>query len=70
MVLTARKLRGQGADTVVADEVTGAMQAVEHLIMSGRRRVACVSGPLVVTPYSQRLSGYRMGVDRARIVGW
>ena len=65
VVLVDRKLPGLPADTVVADNLSGAMQAVEHLLAGGYRRIACIAGPLAVTTGSERLLGYRMALERA-----
>ncbi len=64
VVLVDRKLPGAQADTVVADNIAGATQAVEHLLANGYRRVACISGPLSTTTGSERLAGYRMALER------
>ncbi len=58
VVLADRKLPGQVADTVVADNVTGAGDAVAHLIANGYRRVACITGPTATTTATERLQGY------------
>jgi LacI family transcriptional regulator len=65
VVLVDRKLPGLPADTVVADNLSGAMQAVEHLLAGGYRRIACIAGPLATTTGSERLLGYRMALERA-----
>lgn len=67
VVLVDRKLPGTQADTVVADNIAGATQAVEHLLANGYRRIACISGPLTTTTGSERLLGYRMALERARL---
>ncbi len=65
VVLADRKLPGYRADTVVADNLSGAMQAVEHLLANGYRRIACIAGPLATTTGSDRLSGYQMALGQA-----
>jgi LacI family transcriptional regulator len=65
VVLADRKLPGHQADTVVTDNVAGAMRAVEHLLESGYHRVACIAGPLAATTGSERLLGYRMTLEHA-----
>ncbi len=45
VVLADRKLPEHLADTVVADNIAGAMQAVDHLLANGYRRIACISRP-------------------------
>jgi LacI family transcriptional regulator len=67
VVLVDRKLPSAQADTVVADNIAGAMQAVEHLLENGYRRIACISGPLSTTTGSERLHGYRMALEQAGV---
>lgn len=67
VVLVDRKLPGTQADTVVADNIAGATQAVEHLLANGYCRIACISGPLTTTTGSERLAGYRMALERAGV---
>ncbi|MGZ4391853.1 MAG: LacI family DNA-binding transcriptional regulator [Gaiellaceae bacterium] len=67
VVLVDRKLPGAQTDTVVADNIAGAQQAVEHLLENGYRRIACISGPLSTTTGSERLAGYRMALERASL---
>lgn len=47
---------------VSADEVGGAVAMVEHLLSSGRRRVATIAGPLDTPGGQQRLAGYRQAL--------
>jgi LacI family transcriptional regulator len=65
VVLADRKLPGQRVDTVVSDNIAGAMLGVAHLLQSGYRRVACIAGPLSATTGSERLDGYRMALAQA-----
>ncbi len=67
VVLADRKLPGHQADTVVADNLSGAMQGVEHLLAGGYRRIAFIAGPLAVTTGSERLLGYRTALEQAEI---
>lgn len=67
VVLVDRRLPGIAADCVVADNVAGAMQAVNHLLASGYRRIACISGPLSTTTGSERLLGYRRALEEAGV---
>ncbi|WP_019987588.1 LacI family DNA-binding transcriptional regulator [Rudanella lutea] len=43
---------------VVVDDYTGAYQAVEHLVQTGRRRIAHLSGPDSLPNSRSRLNGY------------
>ena len=67
VVLADRKLPGHKADTVVTDNQGGAMQAVEHLMQGGYRRIACITGPLSATTASERLLGYSKALEQAGI---
>jgi LacI family transcriptional regulator/LacI family repressor for deo operon, udp, cdd, tsx, nupC, and nupG len=44
---------------VTIDDYNGAFQAVEHLIQTGRRRIAHLAGPDTLMNSRNRLSGYR-----------
>lgn len=49
---------------VCVDNVSGARQAVEHLIRSGRRRIALVSGNASISlSAAERLQGYRAALE-------
>lgn len=65
VVLADRRLPGEQVDTVVADNIAGGKQAVEHLLANGYRRIACITGPLTVTTGSERLLGYRAALEQA-----
>lgn len=67
VVLADRRLPSYQADTVVADNLSGVMGAVDHLLANGYRRIACVAGPLATTTGSERLAGYRMALEHAGI---
>lgn len=47
------------------DDVTGGRLAVEHLIESGRRRVAFVGGPMSVPQVADRYAGARLAWEEA-----
>ncbi len=65
VVLADRRLRDPRADTVVADNVSGAEQAVGHLVSNGYSRIACITGPLSTTTASERFLGYRNALSHA-----
>ncbi|MBN8822042.1 MULTISPECIES: LacI family DNA-binding transcriptional regulator [unclassified Spirosoma] len=44
---------------VTVDDYNGAFQAVDHLIKTGRRRIAHLAGPDTLTNSRSRLNGYR-----------
>ncbi len=53
-------------DVVVVDNRAGALKAVRHLIDLGHRRIATITGKLMVTTALQRLEGYK---DALRFAG-
>ena len=66
-VLMSRAL-GEGiADSVVCDEPQGAYLAVNHLIQSGRRKLAYLSNLRIVYSYDKRLEGFNRACDEAGI---
>jgi DNA-binding LacI/PurR family transcriptional regulator len=65
-VLSGRPLgNGRRLWYVDADNVGGAELATRHLIDSGRRRVATVTGPLDMCAGQDRVVGYRAAVEAA-----
>jgi LacI family transcriptional regulator len=67
VVLVDRALPGQQADSVVVDNVSGAYDAVTHLLAGGYRRVACITGPLSITTGYQRHIGYAKALQAAGV---
>ncbi|HYD27154.1 LacI family DNA-binding transcriptional regulator [Brevundimonas sp.] len=58
---------GAGRPSVVVDNHGGAVQAVEHLIATGRRRIAHISGPTGNLEAEARLAGYLEAMARAHL---
>ena len=57
---------GNGPVTYVdVDNVGGARMAVEHLLATGRKRIATISGPLDMGAGIDRLQGYREAIRQA-----
>jgi LacI family transcriptional regulator len=66
VVLTDRTVTGSLADSVVVDNVGGSYDVVRHLLTSGYRRIACITGPLHTTTGLLRHEGYQkalLGAD-------
>ncbi|HDR67646.1 MAG TPA: LacI family transcriptional regulator [Bacteroidaceae bacterium] len=55
------------ADKVVVDDFTGAMDAVEHLIKTGCRRIAHFAGPQHLQIGYQRQRGYISALEKNRL---
>ncbi|WP_018502719.1 LacI family DNA-binding transcriptional regulator [Parafrankia discariae] len=61
LVMAGRLLTGdavESVDSVDADNVGGARQAVRHLVGAGRRELATVAGPVDMSVGVDRLAGY------------
>lgn len=56
---------GAGRPSIVVDNHGGAVRAVEHLIATGRRRIAHISGPAGNLEAEARLAGYLEAMARA-----
>ena len=58
VVCLDRPVPGVKADAVLLDNVRGARECVRHLIQSGHRRIAIITGPLKAQNALERLQGY------------
>jgi len=54
--------------SVSVDSVAGGRMAVEHLIETGRRRIAFVGGPFDIRQVNDRLAGARVAAENAEHV--
>lgn len=59
VVAIDRQLPETPVDTVLVDNEHGAAMATLHLIGSGYRRIACITGPANLFTADRRLAGYR-----------
>lgn len=64
VVLASRNLPEVVTDTVVIDNVAGGELAIDHLIGLGHRRIGHIAGPQDVVPFQNRLTGYRLALQR------
>ncbi|HVU14763.1 MAG TPA: LacI family DNA-binding transcriptional regulator [Phototrophicaceae bacterium] len=64
-VVLDRRIAGMELDTVRCDSEIGGYQLTRHLIDLGHRRIAMLSGPLLVSTSADRLAGYRRALDEA-----
>jgi DNA-binding LacI/PurR family transcriptional regulator len=67
IVLLDRWVEGEDFDAVTVDNVSGAYNAVKHLIDLGYHRIAIVSGMSHLTTGKERYEGYRMALEEAGI---
>jgi LacI family transcriptional regulator len=66
-VFLDRPPQGIDADTVLLDNVGGAVRAVEHLIAHGHTRIACIADAAELYTAHERLTGYRDALRAAGI---
>ncbi|WES64049.1 LacI family DNA-binding transcriptional regulator [Microbacter sp. GSS18] len=64
-VLIDRHSGGSRFSSVSVDNVVGGRMAVEHLIATGRRRIAFVGGSFEIRQVSDRLAGARVAAENA-----
>jgi LacI family transcriptional regulator len=65
IVFVDRGLKGCEADQVLADNETGAYEAVRALIKEGHRRIGFLGGKPEVTTAGERFAGYRRAMEEA-----
>ncbi|MFC1703504.1 LacI family DNA-binding transcriptional regulator [Candidatus Omnitrophota bacterium] len=52
---------------VAADNVAGANAAIDHLLHSGHKRIATITGDLITQCARQRLDGYKQALNKKKI---
>ena len=67
VVFADREPRLLDADAVVSDNRNGAIQAVNHLLAAGHRRIGYLGDQLKIATAEQRLDGYRHALELARL---
>ncbi|MBO0686067.1 MAG: LacI family DNA-binding transcriptional regulator [Candidatus Dormibacteraeota bacterium] len=67
VVVGGRPLGGQEVSYVDVDNVAGAVAAVDHLLQTGRHRVATITGPQDMSAGIDRLEGYRSALAAAGV---
>ncbi len=56
------------AHKVLADNFDGAFRATEHLILSGRKKIAHITSPSLLSISQERLAGYKAALEKYNIV--
>lgn len=67
LVVADRETVGIDADVVLIDNEKGGFEATRYLISLGHKKVACISGPSLITPSAQRVAGYMEALREADI---
>jgi LacI family transcriptional regulator/LacI family repressor for deo operon, udp, cdd, tsx, nupC, and nupG len=63
VVCVDRRLPRVALDTVIADNVHGAYEAVDHLLRIGHRRIGFIGGRPQLSTSQERLEGYRVALQ-------
>lgn len=67
-VVIKRHIPGQDINCVISDDVKGAFQATEHLILLGHRRIGLINGmPDAIIIWQDRMKGYRKALEKHNI---
>jgi LacI family transcriptional regulator len=67
VVCLDRTAAGVDTDAVLLDNVRGGQRCVRHLIRSGYKDIAIISGPLGLQSANERFQGYRDALEEAEI---
>lgn len=62
LVLLDRLVPGATRPRIMVNNAEGAKSATEHLLEHGRRRIACIAGPVDSSPSAERVAGFRLAV--------
>jgi len=62
VVCLDRVPQGLRVDSVTVDNIRGSRECVEHLIDEGHRRIAILTGPLLLQTARERLQGYKQAL--------
>ncbi len=66
-VMVDRSTELATVDEIFTDNRAGGLQATNHLISLGHRRIGCVTGPSFLTPSAARVQGYREAFAEAQL---
>ncbi|MFW6381090.1 MAG: LacI family DNA-binding transcriptional regulator [Bacillota bacterium] len=62
-VFVSRIIRQLNTTSIIIDNVSGAVMAMEHLLQEGHKRIGFISGPLDISANKDRLRGYREALE-------
>jgi LacI family transcriptional regulator len=67
MVVVDRELPDMETDQILVDNFAGGYIAGQYLTHLGHRRLACIGGPLRLTPSAQRIQGFTHALEEANL---
>lgn len=65
VVMVDRSPGTRQIDTVFANNEGGGIIATQYLLDLGHRRIGCITGPSMLTPSADRVTGYRQALESA-----
>jgi LacI family transcriptional regulator len=67
LVVADRETEGFDTDVVLVDNQKGGYEATNYLISLNHRRIACISGPSLISPSAHRVEGYKKALQDANL---
>ena len=67
IVLLDYRMDGENIDSVMADNIAGAYQAVKYLIELGHKNIGFIYGPFTAPSFKERLTGYKKALSEYKI---
>jgi len=67
LIIIDRYLPGTGLPFITTDNYTGAFEAVEHMILQGHKRIACIQGVRGISVNTDRVNGYKDALKKQGI---
>ena len=67
IIVIDRDIPLKGTDVLLVDNFQGGYEATRYLIGLGHRRIACITGPSLLTPSAERVNGYKQALAQAGI---
>lgn len=67
LVIVDRDLQMADTDVILVDNFKGGYDATQYLIGLGHRKIACITGPSLLTPSADRVNGYKAALQEAGI---
>ena len=67
IIVIDRDVPLKGTDVLLVDNFQGGYEATRYLIGLGHRRIACITGPSLLTPSAERVNGYKQALAQAGI---
>ena len=67
IIIIDRDIPLKGTDVLLVNNFQGGYEATRYLLGLGHRRIACITGPSLLTPSAERVNGYKQALAQAGI---